>query len=414
MLLDTLITGARSPAGEKLSVGIVGERIAYLSKEADAQTIELQVGEHIAADDELLLPGLIEPHSHIDKTYSVGALPSGPASEQGALRDAIVAMAQHKAERSIDDMLQRAGAALDRAIVCGVSALRSHVDIGEPSDLDNLRGLLDLQRARRDSIELKLTVLSDPGSQAGFALSQQALALGADAIGGAPALTENPLAGIDACFELAEATGCDIDLHVDENENPASPCLAYLATEMNRRGWEGRVSAGHCCSLSFVEQEQQAKLIAEVQQAGIDVITLPACNLFLMGRNQYPTPRGIAPVNALQAAGVNVCVGTDNVQDPFHPMGDYDPLANAALLINSAHFGGGEIDRALQMTAQNAAKTLGIDEDYGLQVGAYANFSLYRCTSVLQAMTEKPTRSRVIYRGRTVLSQGHGPAAGSV
>ena len=402
MLLDTLITGARSPSGDALSVGIVDERIAYLGNARDNDAVSLQANEQIAANDCLLLPGLIEPHAHIDKTYSVGALPSGPASEQGALRDAITAMAAHKAQRTIDDMLRRASAALDRAIYCGVSTLRSHVDIGVPEDLDNLRGLLDLKQSRSDSIDLKLTVLSDPATEQGYALSAQALALGAEAIGGAPALTANPQAGIDACFALAEASGCAIDLHIDENENPDSPCLAYLAAEVNRRGWDGQVGASHCCSLSFVAESRQAAIIASVAEAGIDVVALPACNLFLMGRNQYPTPRGIAPVNALQAAGVNVCVGTDNVQDPFHPMGDYDPLGNAALLINSAHFGGGEIDRALHMTTENAAAALGIHNDYGLRVGALASFSLYDCPGTLQAMTEKPIRRRVFYRGRTV------------
>ncbi len=404
MHVDTLITGARSAVdGQTLTVGILDERIAYIS--AGEKSAELTCNNELAAEGKLMLPGLIEPHVHIDKTYSVGALPSGPASDQGALRDAIDAMAAHKAQRSIDEMLGRATHAIDRAVSCGVSSLRTHVDIGTPADLDNLRALLDLQRSRARHIDLRLTALSDPGTEQGYALSEQALALGADAIGGAPALTSNPQAGIDACFALAETTGCSIDLHIDENENPDSPCLAYLAAEVLRRHWQGRVSASHCCSLSFVAEDTRRQNIEQVARAGIDVVALPACNLFLMGRNQKPTPRGIAPVNDLQAAGVNVCVGSDNVQDPFHPMGDYDPLANAALLLNAAHFGGGELDRALAMTTSNAAAALGIADDYGLKVGALANFSLYDCGSVLQAFTERPLRSWVFYRGRAVLQQ---------
>ncbi|MEE4661325.1 MAG: amidohydrolase family protein [Halieaceae bacterium] len=406
MQLDTLITGARTAdSDQRLALGIAGDRIVYLNSAEDSRGRDFDCQVTVDAADCLLLPGLIEPHAHLDKTYSVAALPSGPASDQGALRDAIDAMARHKSQRSIEDMQRRASNALDRAIACGVSLLRTHVDIGVAEDLDNLRALLDLKRARRDSIELRLTVLSDPATPEGFALSKQALELGADAIGGAPALTNDPQAGIDACFTLAEQHGADIDLHIDENEDPDSPCLAYLADQVLKRNWQGRVSASHCCSLAFVPAERRRDIVARVRDANIDVVALPACNLFLMGRNQQPTPRGIAPVNDLQAAGVNVSVGTDNVQDPFHPMGDYDPLANAALLLDAGHFGGGEVLRALDMTTYNAARALGLEPDYGLRQGALASFSLYACETPLQALTERPLRRQVFYRGRTVLKQ---------
>jgi len=406
MQLDTLITGARAADSEqRLALGIAGDRIVYLSSEEDSRGRDFECQVTVDATECLLLPGLVEPHAHLDKTYSVAALPSGPASDQGALRDAIDAMARHKSQRSIDDMQRRASHALDRAIACGVSLLRTHVDIGVPTDLDNLRALLDLQRHRRDSIELRLTVLSDPATPDGFALSQQALELGADAIGGAPALTDDPRAGIDACFTLAEHHGAAIDLHIDENEDPDSPCLAYLAEQVLERQWQGRVSASHCCSLGFVPAGRRRDIVARVRDAGIDVVALPACNLFLMGRNQQPTPRGIAPVNDLQAAGVNVSVGSDNVQDPFHPMGDYDPLSNAALLLDAGHFGGGEVQRALDMATFNPARALGLDADYGLREGALASFSLYDCNTPLQALTERPLRTQVFHRGRRVLAQ---------
>ena len=401
MDVEVLITGARAPNGKQpLALGIVGERIAHLGNGKG-----VNAGRVIDAEGCLLLPGLVEPHAHLDKTYSGAALPAGPASAQGALRDAIDAMARHKAERSIDDLLERADAALKRAAACGVSALRSHVDVGAPADLDNLRALLDLRRTHRRRIALRLTVLSDAGSRDGFDLSRQALSLGADAIGGAPALTESPERSISACFDLAEASGCAIDLHIDENEDPRSRCLEQLADEARRRRWQGDLCASHCCALGFARQPDRDRIIGKAAAAGIDVVALPACNLFLMGRGQQPAPRGIAPVNALQEAGVNVCVGTDNVQDPFHALGDYDPLANAALLFNAAHFGGRDVGRALRLATDNAAQALGLGDGYGIKAGALANFSLYRCNGPLTALTERPLRSWVFFRGRAILRQ---------
>ncbi len=401
MEVDALITGARAPAGDgRLSLGIVGERIAYLG---DGHGVNAR--QVIDAAGCLLLPGLIEPHAHLDKTYSFGALPAGAASQQGALRDAIGAMARQKAERSIEDLLASAGTALDRATACGVSLLRSHVDVGARADLDNLSALLDLQRARRHRIALQLTVLSDPGSREGLALSRKALSMGADAIGGAPALSQDPKQSINACFDLSEATGCAIDLHIDETEDPRSPCLEHLADEVLRRRWQGEVCASHCCSLAFVQHADRDRIIGKVAEAGIAVVALPACNLFLMGRNQHPAPRGIAPANALRQAGVNLCVGTDNVQDPFHALGDYDPLANAALLFTAAHFGGREVAPALGLATDNAAQALGMGDDYGIKAGALASFSLYRCDNPLTALTERPLRSWVFFRGRAILRQ---------
>ena len=47
--------------------------------------------------------------------------------------------------------------------------------------------------------------------------------------------------------------------------------------------------------------------------------------------------RGMAPVRALQAGGVPVVIGTDNVDDAFFPLGRFDPRAALELAVSVAH-----------------------------------------------------------------------------
>ncbi|MEM1112522.1 MAG: amidohydrolase family protein [Pseudomonadota bacterium] len=394
--LPQLLTNVRRADGERVDVLISGDVIEAIEP---CGTIAVEGAERHEGSGGLLLPGLVETHSHIDKTYSHEVYLDHGTSGRGALSDAIAAMGRYKEERSLDDMVQRARKAALRAAERGVCYLRSHIDLGSDKDLDVVRALIDLKREVSDQIALEFTALTSTATPGDRQRIREALQLGVLAIGGAPALEANPQGNIDHCLELAMELGCPVDLHVDENESPDSPCLEHLARRCLEQNVQVPVSAGHCCALGFMPEEQRKRQIGDAVDAGIAFITLPACNLVLMGREHWPRPRGIPPIAEMLDAGAGVCVGVDNVQDPFQPWGDYDPLQQAALLGHLAQWDGGASDTLVAMCTSAAAEAMGL-QNYGLAAGCRADLTVLATNSEHGALCETPARTHRFFGGR--------------
>lgn len=396
---DTLISNARLHDREGLwYVGLLDGRFAFVGLSCSDAAVHT-----LDASGKLLLPGLLEPHTHIDKTYSWQDPGAGQPQEPEALRQAISNMRKIKAGRAPAVVVAAARRAFDRAVSFGVSHLRSHLDLGDAQDLANIRHLLELREEYRAKIRIEYTALGGTDTAEQRALMRAALTAGVDCVGGAPALTPNPLQAVAGAIALAEEFGKPLDLHIDETENPESPCLETLADLVHARRFPLPVLASHCCSLAFVSPRNRSRILDKVRAAGIHLVALPACNLVLMGRKHpSPKPRGSLPVDELLRENIRVCAGTDNVGDPFQPWGDYDPLRSAALCAEVAQIDVPAVAFSLISTAPAAAFWL---TDYGIASGNRADCSLLETDNLRTALAESPLRSHVFFAGKLVLQQ---------
>jgi cytosine/creatinine deaminase len=374
------------------------------------QDIALEAGKIVAMADKLedsgreernlegriVLPGFVEAHCHIDKTLTIDRVENA----SGTLMEAIINWVAFKPQLTREDYLVRGRRALLMALRAGTTSLRTHVDVDANGFLA-LESMLELKQEFAGHVDMQIVALGGPGvSDAEFAAMQYALEMGADVVGGCPAIRSDPKAEIVRALELAERFGKPVDLHVDENENPESISLETLAEETIARGLEGRVTAGHCCSLAFMDERTADRVIQKVARARINIVTLPACNLVLQGREMNPTPRGLTRVKQLLEAGVNVVTGTDNVQDPFQPLGNYDLLAAANLTALAAHMTGrAQMLETLEMISTRAAKVLDL-EHHGLRVGFNADLVVIDAQSRLEALAQASTNRMVIKAGK--------------
>ncbi len=396
--MDWLLTNVRLPD----KIGLVDIAIADGRISQIGLSIPDAAAQRWDAGGRIVLPGLVEPHVHLDKTYlnSSGHFPN----RSGTLLEAIDIWRAAKKQRSLADVQTAVRRALRAAIAHGVTAMRSHVDTEEMDDLETLAAILDVREEFRHAIDLQIVALAFAGTSPIIdRIMADALALGADLVGGAPALVPDPVASLDTIFALAERTGKPIDLHIDETEDPASRTLLTLAEMTIAAGMQGQVTAGHCCSLAFMDDQEAGKVIERVAAAGISIVTLPSCNLVLMGRGMQPPPRGVTRVKELLAAGVNVSAGSDNVQDPFNPFGDYDPLRSAQLAAHTAHLtGADQLTACREMVTSRAAAALGLD-GYGLRVSAPADLVVLDAFDPQEAVTAPPPRLATFKNGRLIV-----------
>src|SRR5256884_6843842 len=205
-------------------------------------------------------------------------------------------------------------------------------------------------------------------------------------------------------FALAREFNCDIDCHCDETDDPISRFTEVMAADTIQQGWQGRVTASHCTAMHSYDDAYAFKLMRLLARAQVNVVANPFDNVVLQGRfDTYPKRRGITRVKELLAAGVNVALGHDSIMDPWFPLGRGDMLAAAQLALFLCHMSGhDEIEHGIDLITANAARTLRIQDRYGIEEGKSADFLLLDALSAFEALRLLPARLYVFKEGREV------------
>lgn len=402
--MDLLIKNARIVGRKALKdIGIEGERIVKIGK------IRGRARRVINAKGMLISPAFIDPHIHLDKCMIGDEV---RPNISGTLQEAIEIIWERKRRYTVADIVRRAGEVIRTAALNGTTRMRTHVDVDTISGLKPLKGLLEARRKFKHLMDIQIVafpqegILRDPGTEE---LLYEAMELGADLVGGMPH-HERPYSKakphIDICFEVAKRFDADIDMHVDETDDPRSRSLEYLAEKTVAEGYQGRVTAGHTCALAAYPDDYARKVIRKVKRADINMITNPVTNLVIQGRgDKQPVRRGITRVKELLAAGVNVTFGQDCVNDAFYPFGRADMLEVANITAHTAHLSApDEIRTVFRMMTYNAARTLGVLHDYGA-VGKRADLVVIDAVSVKDAIRMQPDRRWVI-KGGKIIAEG--------
>jgi cytosine/creatinine deaminase len=333
----------------------------------------------------LVLPAFADLHVHADRAFI--RAPRPPES----LLDAIELTAALRAKMTDDDMRGRAERLLGIAHGHGTVRVRTHADVDEVVGVRAVHACLAAAETFSGRVDVEVVAFADertdPATADGARRVGEAAGAGATHVGAVPALYPDPVASIDALLSIAHSLGLPVDLHLDEDLDPAGFLLEALADSTVAHGLEGRVTAGHCCALASVAEDVAERTIAKVAAAGIEVIALPALNLYLQDRGHSPRRRGITLVRGLLAAGVPVRFGSDNVRDLFYPFGDADPLEAAWLASVAAHVD----DEDALLAGICAGRTR-------VEVGDVADLVAIDASSFRNALARRPA-GRIVYRG---------------
>src|SRR5439155_18440744 len=202
-LLDTIIRQARLRGREGTwDIGIAGDRIAAVSEHLPGEaTTEMD------AAGNLVMPTYVNGHIHLDKCFLQEKM---RPNKDYTFGECLELTWEHKAGYTTEDILQRAGRAIQEGILHGTTVFRAFADVDSIGQLRGLEGLLALRERWRGVVHIEVVafpqegILRDPGTAE---LMEEAMRLGADVVGGLPwfeMLDEEARAHIDFCCALAK------------------------------------------------------------------------------------------------------------------------------------------------------------------------------------------------------------------
>ncbi len=352
----------------------------------------------------LVLPVFTDIHTHLDK----GHIWPRRRNPDGSFASALVACRSDRAHWSADDLRARMCFGLACAYAHGTAAIRTHIDSIEAQTRIAWPVFAELREEWSGRIALEgspLFPIDRSLDDAAMRDIEWAMRECGAMLGAVTYMVPQLEAGLDRLFRLAARMGCDLDFHVDEAKDPAARSLEAIADMAIAHRFPGRILCGHCCSLALQPEDYAKRVIAKVAEAGIAVVSLPMCNLYLQDRDvearRTPRWRGVTAVHELKAAGVEVMIASDNTRDPFYAYGDLDMLEVLREGTRILHLDHPAADWLKAVTVTPAGLMRGGPEGR-LRQGGSADMVLFGARSFTELLA-RPQADRVVIRaGRAV------------
>jgi len=377
--------------GVPADLGIGGGRILRVAPPGSLTAPVVEDGAGLLA-----LPGLVDGHIHLDKSFvGLDWIPHRPdpsvAGRIAAEKLQLRALAEPVGERARRLVAQIAAR--------GTTALRSHVDVDAEVGLAGLEALLELRGDVASLLSMQIVafpqsgVVSHPG---GARVLEDAIRAGADVVGGLdPAGIDEDVEGqLAIVFGIAERHGVPIDIHLHDPGELGAWQLRRIAARAKAVGLQGRVAVSHAYALGAVPEAVLARTAAVLAEAGVAIMT------------NGPGPDPIPPIKRLLAEGVVVFAGSDNIRDAWSPYGNGDMLERARLIgYRAGLLTDAELRLGLDLVTIAPARVLGLPNP-GLAEGAVADLVLVVAQHIPEAVAAAPPRSLVMKAGRIIARQG--------
>jgi cytosine deaminase len=380
-MTDLLIRNVRPMGGPTTDLLIRNGRFATGPAAPDAPTLN--------GHGRLALPGLVEAHTHLDKT--VLGMPWHRNENGPSLVDKIDNERGFRRTLPIPPHRQSMRHAL-LAVSYGATHIRTHVDIDTECGVAGVEGVLQTRADLAGVVGIDLVafpqsgLLVRPGT---YELMEQALRMGCETVGGLDpcAIDRDPKGHLDAVFGLAERHGCGVDIHLHEPGEMGAFSMELIIERTRALGMAGRVMIDHAFCLGTPDPALVNPLVAALAEAGIAIATTA------------PASRPVPAFKQLTEAGVVLCAGSDGVRDTWSPYGNGDMLERGMLLgLRNNLRRDDELEQVLDAITVNGAKALGL-ADHGLAPGCWGDLVLLEAETVAEAVAQRPGLRATVRRG---------------
>jgi cytosine deaminase len=383
--MTLILRNGRTASGEPISLTLRDGRIADLCPLPGRDGIDL--------DGRLLLPGLIDAHVHLDKTFL--GLPWTPHVAAAGVAGRVAVEKRLRRDSGWNAAVQ-GDALLRRLSAAGTTALRTHVDIDETTGLDNLHALLALREMWAGRLTIQIVafpqsgILRCPGMPA---LLEAALRDGADVVGGLdPHGFDDDVRGhLDVVFRLAERFSKPIDIHLHDGGTIGLRELREIAARTRALGMAGNVVVSHAFALGETAHDDYAATVAALADAGVSIVTS------IPGNHAFPS------IALMAEAGIALALGSDNIRDAWSPM-SFVSMTERALLAayRSGYTTDAELTQCLDLAVGGGAHALGLRRP-AIAPGAAADLIAMNAPAIPAVVVERAVPDIVVRAGVVVI-----------
>jgi cytosine deaminase len=386
-----LLRDVRPYAGAATDILIENGRIARIATGIEAPGVPVEEGR-----GEIVVPGLVEAHTHLDKNLL--GLPWYVNEVGPNLLDKIDNERMNKKRLDIEPARQSARQAV-RASVCGATHIRSHVDVDTEHGLWGIEGVMATRDAWRDIVDIELVafpqsgLLRRPGT---LEIMDAAMKAGCEVVGGLDpcGIDRDPKGHLDAIFGLCQRYGKPLDIHLHEPGEMGAFSMDLIFERTRALGMQGQVVISHAFCLGTPDPGLVNPLVDAIADLDIGIMTT--------GSASRPVPA----VKPLLERGIRVCSGSDGIRDTWGPYGTADMLERAMLVGMRNNFRRDEdVELAFHVCTQGGADIMRI-ADYGLAVGRAGDLVVVDGEAITHAIVAHPPRRLVVKRGRVVARNG--------
>lgn len=361
--------------------------------EAGSDAIEVD------AAGNLVTESFVNTHLHLDKVFTLhrlgdAALAEYQSGDMGKAMSAIETAAAVKTGQDPEAMLAAGRRALAMAAYYGNTHIRALADVDSKAGTRGVEVLVALREEFAGVVDLQVVafaqdgIIREPGTEDLLRVSME---MGADVVGGIPWIeyTEADMAEhVRIVFDIAVENDAPVSMLLDDAGDPGLRTLEMMATEVLRRGWEGRALAHHARAMQLYPDPYFERLVALLAMARVAVVSDP-----------HTGPLH-ARVRELMAAGINVSLGQDDISDAYYAFGRNNMLEVAFL---GAHLlwmmSEADMELLYDAITVNPAAAIGL-EHHRLAVGNEANIVVLEGETIAEAL-------RFHAAPRAVISHGH-------
>ena len=347
----------------------------------------------------IVLPCFVDCHTHIDKGHIWPRKPNPDGTFMGALN---ATGADRAARWSAEDVARRMDFSLRCAYAHGTKAVRTHLDSVAPQEEISWPVFETMRQTWRGRVELQAACLlgiEGVRDKAWFERLAKRVAAANGVLGVVTYMVLDLEELLDQVFAQAIKHGLDLDFHADETDDVAAISLKKIAEASLWSGFDGKILVGHCCSLARQPDLEVLDTLDKVAKAGLAVVSLPMCNLYLQDRrgdSTTPRWRGVTLLHEMKARGISVAVASDNTRDPFYAYGDLDMLEVYRMATRILHFDHPVGDWPQAVTA-TPAKVMRLDGVGTLAAGGDADFIVFKGRSWTELLS-RPESDRIVVR----------------
>lgn len=361
-----------------------------------------QIGTNLPTCDEeidlggkLVMPPYVDPHLHLDYVYTLSELGQEGAGS-GTLFEAIELWPKFKETLTVESVKRLALKGIRDEVSQGVQHIRTHIDVTDPK-FTALKAMLEMKEDLKHIVDIQIVAFPQEGMymyKGGRDLVEEALKMGADAVGGIPHYEPAREFGEKSVHDIVGlALKYDklIDVHCDETDDPHSRFLELLNALVLMEDYGSRSTASHTCSFGSADDSYAFRMMDIFKKSKLNFISCPTENAYLQGRQDtYPKRRGLTRVKEFLESGINVAFAQDSINDPWYPMGNGNMMN---ILDNGIHLAQimspEEVKTNFDLITYNGARCLNIHDSYGLDEGKQANFIVLNESSVYEAIRKR-------------------------